>query len=267
MRTKLYFAITASEQFCLKWKEFQNSISLSLKDLENYEDFSDVTLACDDEKTIDANKVILSASSSVFHALLRKYKHPNPLLYMRGISSKQLAYIVDYVYQGSVDVMQEDLDEFLNIAKDLKIKGLTERQPEQESVLHQEQDVLEDLQDELHLEERADSQWVDPVDDCLVNSNDFEEDFHENQIRTESIVESKMVDDASINLEARIDEKIERKNGNLRCTVCGKISQNKHVLRNHIETHLGISHPCSSCGKYYKTTNSLRKHISTSRRL
>ena len=126
--------MTTTEKFCLKWKEFQNNIALSLKDLVNGEDFSDVTLACDDEKTIDANKVILSASSKVFHNLLRKYKHPNPLLYMRGISSKQFAYIVDYVYQGEVNVFQKDLDDFLDIAKDLKIKGLTESQTEKKSV-------------------------------------------------------------------------------------------------------------------------------------
>ena len=255
--------MTASEKFCLKWKEFQNNLSLSLKDLENDEDFSDVTLACDDDITINAHTVILSASSSVFHALLRKHKHPNPLLYMRGISSKQLAYIVDYVYQGEVNVMQEDLDDFLNIAKDLKIKGLSESQTENKSVLHQERDVSEDLKDEFNLEEMAHSQWVDPLE----HFNDFEEDYHENQQGTGLFIESKMVVDESINLEARINERIERKNDYFRCTICGKQSRIKQVLRQHIETHLGISHPCSTCGKFYKTTNSLRKHISTSHRL
>ena len=44
--------------------------------------------------------------------------------YMRGITYKNLASILDFIYNGEVNVAQEDLNSFLAIAEELQIKGL-----------------------------------------------------------------------------------------------------------------------------------------------
>ena len=43
---------------------------------------------------------------------------------MRGIKSENLQAIVDFLYCGEANVFQENLDSFLSIAEELKLKGL-----------------------------------------------------------------------------------------------------------------------------------------------
>ena len=52
--------------------------------------------------------------------------HPNPLIYLRGISAQDLTYLLDFIYYGEVNVAQDELDKFLEVAESLKIKGLTQ---------------------------------------------------------------------------------------------------------------------------------------------
>ena len=46
----------------------------------------------------------------------------------RGISAQDMKYILDFMYHGEVNVAQEELDKFLEVAETLKIKGLTQQQ-------------------------------------------------------------------------------------------------------------------------------------------
>ena len=132
-----------SEKFCLKWNDFHTNVSKTFINLRNEEDFYDVTLVSDDQKQMSAHKVVLSASSKYFKNILSQNKHPNPLLCLEGISSNELNSILDYVYHGEVNIYQDDLDSFLNIADRLKLEGLisTEEQNEEfkeDHVLEQE---------------------------------------------------------------------------------------------------------------------------------
>ena len=38
---------------------------------------------------------------------------------------RHLSLILDFIYQGEVDVLEEQLDSFMLVAKDLQLKGLT----------------------------------------------------------------------------------------------------------------------------------------------
>jgi len=116
-----------SEKFCLKWNDFEKNISGAFKELRDDKDFFDVTLACDDEQ-IKAHKVIISACSPFFRSVLRTHPHQHPLLYMRGVTFSDLRAVLDFMYHGEVNVAQEDLNGFLAIAEDLKVKGLTQNQ-------------------------------------------------------------------------------------------------------------------------------------------
>ena len=96
-----------------------------VSNLRNDKDFLDVTLACDDG-WITAHKVILSANSAFFRDILTIHSHQHPLIYLRGIKYSVLNYILDFMYRGEVSVKQEDLDEFITIANELKVNGLTQ---------------------------------------------------------------------------------------------------------------------------------------------
>ena len=115
-----------TEKLCLKWNDFQENIRTSFGICREDKDFSDITLVCEDDVQVDAHKLILAASSPVFKDILKRAKHPNPLIYMRGLKSVDLVAILDFLYLGEAQVGQENLESFLALAEELKLKGLTQ---------------------------------------------------------------------------------------------------------------------------------------------
>jgi len=127
----------SSENFCLRWNDFEANVSGAFRDLRAESDFFDVTLGCSDSngRSLQAHKVILSACSSFFKGMLRQQaqhnpSHPNPYIYLRGVSYCDLSSVLDFMYHGEVNVAQEDLNSFLAVAEELQIKGLTNKEGE-----------------------------------------------------------------------------------------------------------------------------------------
>ena len=114
-----------SEKFCLRWNDFESNISVAFRELREEKDFFDVTLACDDSQ-IQAHKVILSACSPFFRNVLRRNPHQHPLLYLKGVKYTELLSVLNFMYMGEVNVAQEELNSFLAVAEDLRVKGLTQ---------------------------------------------------------------------------------------------------------------------------------------------
>jgi len=117
--------MVSTEKFCLRWNDFESNISGAFRELREDKDFFDVTLACDDEQ-LQAHKVILSACSPFFRTILRRNKHEHPLLYLKGVKYVDLVSVLNFMYHGEVNVAQEELNSFLAVAEDLKVKGLTQ---------------------------------------------------------------------------------------------------------------------------------------------
>ena len=87
-----------SEKLCLKWNDFQENTNTAFGVLRNDKEFSDVTLACEDGTQVEVHKVILASCSPFFMDILKRNKHPHPLIYMRGIGAESLVAIVDFLY-------------------------------------------------------------------------------------------------------------------------------------------------------------------------
>jgi len=117
--------MSSTEKFCLRWNDFETNISNAFREIREDKDFFDVTLACEDEQ-ISAHKVILSACSPFFKAVLKRNRHEHPLLYLKGVKYPDLLAVLNFMYHGEVNVAQEDLNTFLAVAEDLKVKGLTQ---------------------------------------------------------------------------------------------------------------------------------------------
>jgi len=109
----------------LRWNDFEKNISGAFREIREDKDFFDVTLACDDDQ-LQAHKVILSACSPFFRTVLRQNKHEHPLLYLRGVKYADLVSVLNFMYHGEVNVAQDELNSFLAVAEDLKVKGLTQ---------------------------------------------------------------------------------------------------------------------------------------------
>ena len=58
--------------------------------------------------------------------ILKRNRHPHPLIYMRGVNSEELGAIVNFLYFGEANIFQQNLDSFLALAEELRLSGLTE---------------------------------------------------------------------------------------------------------------------------------------------
>ena len=116
----------STEKFSLRWNDFEGSISSSLGELRETQDFLDVTIVCENEQ-IRAHKLILSACSPFFRNILVRNPHQNPLLFLKGINFVDIKTVLDFMYFGEVSIEQENLNSFLAVAEDLQVKGLTQK--------------------------------------------------------------------------------------------------------------------------------------------
>ena len=111
---------SGDEKLCLQWNDFKENVSSAFGDLRQDEEFTDITLACEDGQQVEAHKVVLLASSPFFQNILNRNKHPHPMIYMRGIRPENLMAMVDFFYHGEANVYQEHLDSFLILAEELQ---------------------------------------------------------------------------------------------------------------------------------------------------
>ena len=115
-----------SENFYLKWNDFVANITDSFAHLHKDKNFFDVTLACEDGSQVKSHRIILASGSLVFKNLFETNLMEKPVIFMRGVKSDHLSWIVELLYKGEVNIDQENLNEFLALAEDLQLKGLTE---------------------------------------------------------------------------------------------------------------------------------------------
>ena len=55
--------------------------------------------------------------------MLRRNPHQHPLLYLKGVKYADLESVLNFMYHGEVNVAQDDLNSFLAVAEELKVKG------------------------------------------------------------------------------------------------------------------------------------------------
>ena len=106
------------EKLCLKWNDFQANLYSAFGRFRDDLDFADVTLASDDGKQFETHKIILASSNPLFMEVLRKNKHPHPLIYMRGVKAEELLAMLDFLYFGEASVNEESVEVFLGLALD-----------------------------------------------------------------------------------------------------------------------------------------------------
>ena len=109
----------------IRCADFKDNAKLILGDLRHDNDFSDVTLVCEDGRQVEAHKVILASSSPFFKNLLARNKHSHPLIFMRRVTSEVLLAILDFLYLGETSLPEQGLDFFLALAQELQLKGLS----------------------------------------------------------------------------------------------------------------------------------------------
>ena len=282
--------MSLNEKFCLKWNDFQENIVSSYHDLRKETDFSDVTLVCEEDSQIEAHRIILTACSPFFSAILKRNKHSHPMIYMRGLKARNLGAVVDFMYHGEANIDQEDIEAFLALGEELRLKGLSRSaddslnvsmeqtkktkftklkfpRPQSKSFIKDETEEFETpafIKDEIEpftAPTEDDVKQIKDLSDTSLEGDNGDEDMATKSKQTITV-------DANISaneLEAKIRSLMEKvKEGDFRfkCAVCGKMTKGSRMnMTHHIETHIsGVSYPCSKCGKVSKTKSALKMH-------
>ena len=236
------------EKLCLQWNDFKENTTSAFSQLREDGEFADVTLACEDGQQIEAHKVVLISSSPFFRNLLSKNKHPHPLIYMRGVEFEQLSALMDFLYLGEANVLQENIESFLTIATELKFKGLSGKA---ENHFVDGKDAIQPTRAKKAAKDKkipTATQMVKQIEDI---------DQKPPIEKTITLANQNRVDADMERLDEQIDsmitttDKSDPKSGKLvACKLCGKEGARSHVGR-HIESkHIaGVSHKCDICGK------------------
>jgi len=233
-----------TEKFNLQWNDFQSNVTSAFSQFRNRSNFQDVTLVSDDKKQISAHRVVLSVSSAYFNTLLSQNSHSHPLLCLDGINSFELNNILDFIYTGELQIYQEDVDRFIQIAQRLQLHGLLQSDEHK----NKEKIEAEAATNETEITEFSES-----------DSNNLTAMTHKHKIISMNSEDFQNIEE----LDSYIDQQIIKINEGYKCNICNKVSKYRGHSKEHMEVHInGLSFDCSFCGKTMSSRSSLRFHKS-----
>jgi len=164
------------------------------------------------------------------------------------VNSQDLNNVLDYIYNGEIQIYQDSLDRFLNVAQRFKLEGLIG-----DNILKQEESYELPMYADVKVNDHQ-SFEEDPINTVKTNVN----------VSTMKPFETLIIsgDFNSIEqLNQRIEEEIERDDGTFRCAKCLRTFKRKDNLKEHIETHFeSLSFSCQLCGKEFRTRIAQRFH-------
>ena len=231
--------------FNLSFDQFETTTTNTFKDLLTDEQFTDVTLACADDKQITAHKVILGSCSSILRNIIMTFPQQNPVIYLKGIKYDEMKSIIDFIYLGETKVKQEEFSSFMQIAQELNIKGLAVNSQELETV--------------HGIPKTSGEKNIGVMDDVGEDIVKFMDDMGEDIVKTEKNHAERYEDFLS---ESSLIKPKSTKEAKYKCSTCEKKCTDASNLRRHEKAqHEGITYRCDSCDYKAKQPAHLRTHF------
>ena len=184
---------------------------------------------------------------------------------MRNTSTKDLETAVTFLYHGEVNILQDDLDNFLALAEELQLKGLSG--PKESG----QYDKMAKEQPRNSYKEPIKEQDIHHLNSAISTSSTQGSNHVQNNSHAVSIVGAEAFTkqstvsfrDGNEELDTQISSMMTKVEGRTwACTVCGKRDQNvnikKHIESQHIKS---VPRSCNICGKIFRLKDTLLKHI------
>lgn len=115
----------ADNAFHLKWNNHLQNMYSQLETLYSHQSLVDVSISCTDG-ILKAHRVVLSACSPYFESIFRDNYCKHPVLILKGVTSREMQALLKFMYKGSVEVLDADIQSFMYTANELKIRGLAD---------------------------------------------------------------------------------------------------------------------------------------------
>ncbi|CAG0920170.1 unnamed protein product [Notodromas monacha] len=116
------------EEYNIKWNNHSHEALYVVNQLRSYEAFADVLLFCEGT-CFKANRMILAACSGYFQQIFIEMQSQTgfksqAVVAMRETRPDLLQLALDFMYQGEVLVPSASLQDFMDFAEDMQIRGL-----------------------------------------------------------------------------------------------------------------------------------------------
>ena len=241
------------EMFDLKWNSYTENIKEILHELMISSEFTDVTLVTDDKKQYNAHKFILCSSSLVFKSIISDLTMLNPLIYLRGVHSRELESILKFIYMGETTLHKDRMNEFLDVARSLDIKELGNIMKEENGQWFGNQPV--DCSTEIH---STGFEFSDLKNNVISPSETSKDEWKQKINRNLSQVEISKLSSLQKGMTAN-----QKKNISLfECVDCGSKFSNDFAFNRHVSKgHKSGKYPCEQCNYKANHTSNLYKHM------
>ncbi|XP_069172138.1 B-cell CLL/lymphoma 6 member B protein [Procambarus clarkii] len=114
----------------LRWTHHQSTVVAEVGSLYRDAALVDVTLACEDQRTYQAHKLVLSACSQYFQGLFSRHAaHQHPIIFLKDVSGDECEALLTYMYRGEVSVSHDQIHRILRVANSLQVRGLADMEP------------------------------------------------------------------------------------------------------------------------------------------
>ena len=219
----------SQEKLNLTWHTYTDHLREMLHKMLSTNELTDVTLVSEDNIHFKAHKVVLSACSPVFKSIVSNNLLSHQIIFLRGIQSFEVESMLQFIYLGKALVYQDKMNEFLNAAKILEIKEVSNANKEKDEIKTEKQNIEETYE--------------------LPTANADPLELEENAIINQKPIKSN-------------PKSLRPLNTAYKCTQCERHFSDRGSIRRHVKiVHEGIRYPCDRCD--YKATqqNHLQTHI------
>ena len=235
------------EKYNFTWHSYSDHLRVMMKEMMTSGDFADVTLVCDDKIKIRVHKNILAACSPVFKDIFQIEN--SSIIYLKGINSSEMESILEFIYLGEATAYQEQIENILDVARSLEIKGLNSNER-----ISKEKNADDDL---ISL-----TKYLSKVN----GRSNAAEALKENFVNAEGYLEIKNEylsgDDEHLD-QTRKQKSLKINNDRqYTCNECDKVFCGQSGLYQHKKhVHEGVTYDCNQCDLKASKKSHLQRHF------
>ena len=230
---------------------------------------SDVTLVCEDARTLKAHRIVLSAVSPILKILFQGDATQDSVIFLNGFKYADIEHLLNFIYLGSTQFDVTRLDEFLNLAENLEIKEINKNL----GIESTKNDA-----EPIKLESHGSKSSIEDIDRIASNENthDFKDTtmvkndgkvLPNNKIIAEPKTKMKQCPECdeffpSMLYMVKHYNSVHKAPAKLLCNQCAYQTTTKTSLTNHMQwKHEGVKYNCNQCSKQLSSSWHLKRHV------